>query len=65
MEIKIMEIKPCACKSIVFRFVDRESYFYIVCGLCGDVSSLENSKDDAIQAWNEGERLNPKMKIYI
>jgi DNA-directed RNA polymerase subunit M/transcription elongation factor TFIIS len=61
-----MELKFCEhCGSILLVIQERINCFYVVCKTCGDCGTIEDSEDEAIQAWNDGKRLNPKMKIFL
>ena len=46
-------------------FVFILDYFYVVCGLCGDVGIFEDSEEEAKIAWNEGKRLERRMSIFL
>jgi len=58
-------LKHCKCGSICLHKRDRLDYFYIVCGLCGDVGTLEDSEDNAKIAWNEGKRIERRMVMFL
>jgi len=62
-----MEIKVCQCGSILLAVKHNENineYYYVVCGICGDCGTLEDTREEAILSWNNGEKLNPRMKIF-
>lgn len=64
-----MELKFCEhCRSILLSIREKEfltPYYYVVCGTCGDCSTIEDSEHEAVIAWNEGKRLKRSERLWL